>query len=262
MMMIKKSLRIALLALCTLQAAHAQQGHIASPPPAPLIVSGTVPDEPSRASLIADIRKLYAGLQIVDQLQVGGVTPPPNWTRHVSRLLHPDLKLIHSGQLQVLGTSVSLSGKVANEAVRQQVASTVATALTPAYVVRNALSIDDSPQAALDNTLGERVVEFESGSAVLTAKGVDLLDEMAARILQLRISRVQVIGHTDSAGDRLANIGLSLERANTVRDYLITKGIPAQHIAALGAGPDRPVGDNDTADGRARNRRIEFRIGG
>lgn len=262
MTMNKLSPLLVLLSLCVSHVAYAQQAQSATSHPAPLIVKGTVPDEASRASLVADIRKLYTGVQIIDQLQVGGVTPPPNWTKHVSRLLHPDLKQIHGGQLQVQGTRVSLSGKVANEAIRQQVASTVATALTPAYVVRNALSVDVSPQAALDSTLGERVVEFESGSAVLTPKGTDLLDEMAARIIQLGINRVQVVGHTDSAGDRLANIGLSLERANAVRDYLIEKGIPSVQIAALGAGPDRPIGNNDTAEGRARNRRIEFRIGG
>ncbi|MDX9836946.1 MAG: OmpA family protein [Azoarcus sp.] len=226
----------------------------------PVVLSGTVPDEASRAVILERARALYGSERVLDQLQVGGVTPPPNWSAYVKRLLSEDLKQVHHGQLQVVGTQVTLRGKVANEAVRQRIASTTASSLTPAYVVNNALELGATPQAVLDQTLADRVVEFESGSAVLTAKGRLLLDEMASSIVSLDTPRIQVVGHTDSAGDRLANIGLSLERANTVRDYLVTKGIDADLIAALGAGPDLPLADNSTPEGRARNRRIEFRI--
>ncbi|AWI74070.1 cell envelope biogenesis protein OmpA [Parazoarcus communis] len=229
--------------------------------PAPVILSGTVPDESSRAAIVASARTLYGTERVVDRLQVGGVTPPPNWSTHVQRLLGPDLKHVHQGELQVVGTRVTLRGKVANEALRQQVVSTTAASLTPAYVVNNALEVGANAQAVLDRTLADRVVEFESGSAVLTAQGRLLLDEMAASIVSLDTPLVQVVGHTDSAGNRLANIGLSLERANAVRDYLVMKGVAADCIAALGAGPDRPVADNASPEGRARNRRIEFRIG-
>ncbi|PKO55788.1 MAG: cell envelope biogenesis protein OmpA, partial [Betaproteobacteria bacterium HGW-Betaproteobacteria-21] len=187
----------------------------------PVVLSGTVPDEASRAALVASARALYGTERVVDRLQVGGVTPPPNWSTHVKRLLNPDLKQVHQGQLQVIGTRVTLRGKVANEALRQQIASTTAASLTPAYVVNNALVVGANAQAVLDQTLADRVVEFESGSAVLTAHGRLLLDEMAASIVSLDTPHVQVVGHTDSAGNRLANIGLSLERANAVRDYLV-----------------------------------------
>ena len=117
-------------------------------------------------------------------------------------------------------------------------------------------------QGVLDKTLANRVVEFETASARLTPAGSRILDEMAEAIKRIGTPRLQLIGHTDGNGKREANLELSLARANSVRNYLIEKGIPADSLAASGAGPDRPLGSNDTAEGRARNRRIEFRLGG
>mgnify|MGYP001230151766 CR=1 FL=1 len=72
--------------------------------------------------------------------------------------------------------------------------------------------------------------------------------------------RVEIIGHTDNSGSRLANLALSANRAEAVKAALVDKGIPARSLITLGAGSQRPIASNDTAAGRARNRRIEFRI--
>ena len=152
-------------------------------------------------------------------------------------------------------------GNVSNEASRQQVVSELATALNPTYTVDNGLVVSGGgAQSVLDKTLSNRVVEFESGSATLTPAGRVILDEMGAAIKQVGTPKVQVIGHTDSSGNRLANVGLSLARANTVRAYLIDIGIPGESLSALGSGPDYPLTTNDSAEGRAKNRRIEFRL--
>lgn len=255
-----------LLALCPLLVLAGLIPVAAQPPAAnpegAVVISGTVPDQASRAAILAKLTTLYGDVRIVDALEVGGVVPPPNWTSHVTALLEPGIRQVRAGQLQVSGTRVALHGKVSNEAQRQQIASTAAAALTPAYTVINALSVSADEQAVLNQTLGDRVVEFDSGSATLTAAGARILDEMAASIIRLDVGRVQIVGHTDSHGNRLANIGLSLERANAVRAYLQSRGIDAERMSALGAGPDQPVADNDTAQGRARNRRIEFRTSG
>jgi len=83
---------------------------------------------------------------------------------------------------------------------------------------------------------------------------------MAAVMLRLRGRKVEVIGHTDDTGLRASNVALSQARAEAVRTYLSGKGIVADSVLVSGQGPDRPVASNATADGRARNRRIEFRI--
>jgi len=244
------------LAACLLPSAQA------TPPAAPgaVIASGVVPDEAARAAILGRLREVFGAANIVDRLEVGGVVPPPNWADYMGKLLTENLKEVHKGQMQVTGTRVALKGTVANEALRQQVVSKIALALNPTYTVDNALVVaGPAAQEVLDRTLSNRIVEFESGSATLTPQGVAILDEMVAAMKQIGMPKVQIIGHTDSSGNRQANVSLSLARANSVRVYLIGKGIPAESLTATGAGPDHPVTSNATAEGRARNRRIEFR---
>ncbi|KAA3655339.1 MAG: OmpA family protein [Proteobacteria bacterium] len=225
-----------------------------------VIASGVVPDEAARSAILSRLRELYGATAVVDRLEVGGVVPPPNWTDYMGKLLGPNLRQIRGGQLQVNGTQIALKGTVSNEAQRQQIVSDMATALNPTYTVDNALVVGASAQSTLDQTLSNRVIEFESGSATLTPAGVAIVDEMAVAITRLGAPRIQIIGHTDSSGERMANVVLSLSRANSVRDYLVRKGLPGEMLSALGAGPDRPVADNETPEGRAKNRRIEFRM--
>ena len=70
--------------------------------------------------------------------------------------------------------------------------------------------------------------------------------------------RVQIVGHTDSQGTDAVNNPLSLDRAESVRDYLVSQGVSATRIAVDGKGERQPVADNGTADGRAKNRRVEI----
>ncbi|QID19809.1 OmpA family protein [Nitrogeniibacter mangrovi] len=232
----------------------------AAPTDAPVRVSGVVPDEATRAQILTRLRDIYGAGRVIDAIEVGGVVPPPNWKTHVGNMLTRDIADIHGGKIHVDGTRVELSGKVSNEALRQQIASRVATALNPTYVVDNGLVVEARAQDVIDATLADRTIEFKSGSATLTDAGIAILDEMAAAIGRFDGAEIQVVGHTDNSGSRMANIALSLARANAVRDYLVTKGIEGGRITALGAGPDKPITTNDTAEGRARNRRIEFRI--
>jgi len=231
--------------------------------PGKVIASGTLPDEASRAAILGKLRDLYGAGNVVDRLEVGGVVPPSNWTENMTKILSPNLKQVHKGQMQVSGTQISITGNVANEALRQQVVSNLATSLNPTYSIDNGLvAAGGDAQNVLDKTLSNRVVEFESSLATLTPAGRLVIDEMYAAIKQIGTPKLNVIGHTDSSGNRQANIALSLARANTVRSYLIQKGVPADNLTAVGSGPDQPVNSNDSAEGRAKNRRIEFRLAG
>lgn len=260
----KASLVVSALCLA-LQTSAFAQAYPAKPAdePGKVIASGSVPDEASRATILAKLRELYGAQNVVDRLEIGGVVPPPNWSENMAKILTPNLKQVRKGQLQVSGTQIAIKGQVANEALRQQVVSNIATSLNPTYSIDNGLvAAGGEAQSLLDKTLSNRVVEFESGSATLTPTGRAILDEMATAIKQIGTPKVQLIGHTDSQGNHQANVALSLARASSVRNYLIDKGIPAESLSAAGSGPDQPVAANDTAEGRAKNRRIEFRLAG
>jgi outer membrane protein OmpA-like peptidoglycan-associated protein len=70
--------------------------------------------------------------------------------------------------------------------------------------------------------------------------------------------RMVVEGHTDSQGTESSNMELSMKRAQSVRDYLVSRGVPTEIISATGLGQSRPVADNHSAEGRANNRRVEI----
>ena len=242
-----------LLLLC---AAFAVQAQV----PGQVVASGTVADEASKTAVLAKLREVYGADKVLDQITIGQVTTPANWSDYVQKLITPDLKQVSKGQLKVDGTTVSVRGEVANEAQRQRIASDFATRLNPTYTVTNGLRVSAADQGVLDRTLANRIVEFESGQAVLTPTGRAILDEMGAAMLKLKGQKVEIIGHTDNVGLRASNQNLSQARAEAVRNYLAGKGIPAETLVASGSGPDRPIASNDTVEGRARNRRIEFRM--
>lgn len=103
-------------------------------------------------------------------------------------------------------------------------------------------------------------VFFASGSSKLLARSNKSLDEVAALMQADESLKLAIDGHTDNTGDAAKNQLLSEARANAVRDYLVSKGVSASRTNASGYGPDKPVADNKTAAGRAKNRRVEITV--
>ena len=232
----------------------------AAPLPGQVLVTGTVPDEAAKAGVLAKLREVYGPDLVVDQITIGPVATPANWNNYVQKLINPDLKQISRGQLKIDGSVVSLRGEVANEAQRQKIVSNVATNLNTTYTVNNGLRVSAADQSVLDNTLANRTIEFESGKAALTPSGRAILDEMTAAMQKLKDRKVDIIGHTDNVGLRATNQNLSQARAEAVKQYLAGHGIREDLISASGQGADRPIASNNDTTGRARNRRIEFRL--
>ena len=104
-------------------------------------------------------------------------------------------------------------------------------------------------------------VYFDSGKATIQGRSNPVLNDVAA-VLEAHpeIEKVVVEGHTDSVGGKKKNQELSQARAESVRDYLVRRGVAAQRIEAKGFGSSRPVATNLTAPGRERNRRVEFMV--
>ncbi len=229
-------------------------------PPGRVVISGAVPDEATKAALLSKLQELYGTGQIIDQISVGGVIAPPNWSTYIPKLINQNLKSISKGQLAVEGTTVTMRGEVNSEAVRQTIASDFAGALNPTFVVKNGLRVTASSQVVLDQTLANRIIEFEIGSALLTDSGKKILDEMAEALKKVSPKKIEIIGHTDNQGSRAGNVALSRSRADSVKTYLVAKGIPSEIIGTTGMGADQPVTPNTTDEGRKRNRRIEFRV--
>ncbi|MBL7792051.1 MAG: OmpA family protein, partial [Saprospiraceae bacterium] len=116
--------------------------------------------------------------------------------------------------------------------------------------------------SATDKTLKFNYVNFEEGSAKLTSLSKYELDNMVEVLNKYTNLAIEISGHTDNTGDADSNQTLSQQRAQAVHDYLTGKGISAGRLNAVGYGQTRPVDTNDTEEGRAKNRRTEFKIVG
>ncbi|MBX9455387.1 MAG: OmpA family protein [Rhizobium sp.] len=103
-------------------------------------------------------------------------------------------------------------------------------------------------------------IYFASGSALLDARSEPLLDSIADIISRCPELIIEVSGHTDSDGSATSNMRLSRLRAAAVAQYLASKDIPQERIRSVGHGETRPVASNETAEGKHRNRRIEFAV--
>lgn len=101
---------------------------------------------------------------------------------------------------------------------------------------------------------------FETGKAELFEESYTVLDELVAYLQRKDDERIEIGGHTDNVGTAKSNQVLSEARANTVRAYLIMKGIDPSRVTAKGYGLSQPIAENRTAEGRAQNRRTEVKV--
>ncbi|HTF18733.1 MAG TPA: OmpA family protein, partial [Chryseolinea sp.] len=104
-------------------------------------------------------------------------------------------------------------------------------------------------------------IQFETGSAVIKVESYRLLDEILQSSIVAEGLKVGVYGHTDNVGNALSNQTLSEDRANSVKSYLLSKGLAEQRIESKGFGSTTPVADNGSPVGRAQNRRVQIVLG-
>ncbi len=117
---------------------------------------------------------------------------------------------------------------------------------------------DELPKALAQFSGAIAGIAFAPNRTEITAATRPVLDQAVAVLKEHTSVRVQIEGHTDNAGPAEQNRTLSQQRADAVRQYMIDKGIDGSRLTAVGFGPDKPIADNKTAEGRAKNRRVEF----
>jgi OOP family OmpA-OmpF porin len=119
------------------------------------------------------------------------------------------------------------------------------------------------------DTLPERIkkftgvvegIYFDQGKATIRKQSTPVLDGAVKVLKEFPSISMEISGHTSSEGDKAFNQKLSEERAASVKQWLVDKGVPSERIKTRGAGPDEPIADNKTAAGKAKNRRIEFKV--
>jgi OOP family OmpA-OmpF porin len=120
-----------------------------------------------------------------------------------------------------------------------------------------------APTAAVSNKVtfaADALFDFDK--AVLKPAGKEKLDELVTKVKGINLEVIIAVGHTDSVGSDTYNQKLSLRRSEAVKAYLVSKGIEKNRVYTEGKGEKQPVADNKTAEGRAKNRRVEIEVVG
>lgn len=119
---------------------------------------------------------------------------------------------------------------------------------------------DEVPKAVTKFTGVIKNIFFDVDKDSIKSTSKPTLDNAVKVLKDFPKVKVEISGHTDSSGDHDHNVDLSKRRADAVKKYLVDKGIDAARITTRGAGPDEPIADNKTSAGKAKNRRIEFKL--
>lgn len=228
-----------------------------------LELNGDVPDQATRQTVVdaADARIAPPRITAIrDRLRVTGRTAAPGYTDAALRGVNT-LSRCNSGTANLTDNVFALNC----EAEASAIAEIEALGNAPFSLGRIGrvdayarAEVDACNQTFLD-LLSSTRVEFATNSAVINASSFGLLDRVAeaARTCPGTLS---IDGHTDSSGRATENNRLSLRRAEAVRRALIDRNISASRLRAEGFGANRPIADNSTSEGRARNRRIEIKV--
>ncbi len=126
-----------------------------------------------------------------------------------------------------------------------------------------AVAEPEPPKARMNEDVIDlsETVQFDEDSANLIARSKELLDDVARELTEHpEALKVQIEGHADSSAGAKHNMKLSKERVEAVKAYLVDKGINAKRLTTKAFGETKPLSDNKTEEGRAKNRRVEFRI--
>jgi hypothetical protein len=262
-------------------AAETKPAPAPAPPPAPtadahlslandagkLVYSGVVGSAAEQNQIVGAIKSAF-GDAASGEIKVDANTKAASWLAGLAGLL-PAFKL-PGANLDFTGNTANLTGTLADadkqalsNALRSGFGGFNFNGLAPldAAGALSALAPGKFSADDLVKALNLMIIHFNTGSAVISADSMDILGKAAAALKAAPAGvKVEVGGHTDNTGNAEGNMKLSDARANAVRAKLAELGVAADSMTAKGYGDTKPVADNGSDEGRAKNRRIEFSV--
>ena len=229
-----------------------------------LTLTGYVPDSSVHAAIVAAAGRKFFNEKVVDNLK-NSVGAPAGFAAAVTPALGA-LSRLSTGTLVVSDREVKLSGDSFYDTAPAQIRSNLIKDFPQAWQLEADISV--KPAAApVDATVCQRLfsellakgtIRFEPGRSALDPDSAGLLDRLIETALRCPTTNIEIAGHTDTDGENSSNQALSEKRAQAVVDYLVKAGLPASRFTAVGYGSTQPVASNETDQGKAQNRRIEF----
>jgi outer membrane protein OmpA-like peptidoglycan-associated protein len=238
------------------------------------VISGVVPDEATKKQIMDALTAQYgAGNVNFDGLKVDSSAKAfgANWWDNFNRLL-PNLKDWKTGELSFVGDAITAASGLPNAAINQikslfsgwkmpvSIAGAEEASKQANEEAMKALNEAKTTQQVVD-ALNVSIINFASGSSAIPVDAQPILDK-AAEVLKAQPAgtAIEIGGYTDNQGNPAGNVKLSQARAEVVRNALVKDGVSDKMLTAKGYGDANPVGDNNTEEGRFKNRRIEYKV--
>jgi OOP family OmpA-OmpF porin len=228
-----------------------------------LTLAGYVPDNNIHAALVAAAGRKFFNEKVVDNIKAS-LGAPSGFSNAVAPALGA-LSRLSTGTLVVSDREVKLSGDAFYDAAAAQIRAGLKD-FPQGWQFKADISVKPA-SAPVDGTVCQQLfsgllakgkIRFESGRATIDPDSAGLLDRLIETALRCPSANIEIAGHTDADGEDGLNQALSEKRAQAVEEFLVKAGLPAERFTAMGYGSTQPVATNDTEEGKAQNRRIDF----
>jgi OmpA-OmpF porin, OOP family len=231
-----------------------------------LTLTGYVPDNTVHAAIAGAAKRKFFNEKVVDNLKAS-VGAPARFVNAVVPALGA-LSRLSTGTLVVSDREIKLSGDAFYEAAAAQIRDNLAKDFPQGWHVNADISVKPAAapvdatvcQQLFSDLLAKEKIRFEAGRATIDPDSVGLLDRLVETALRCPNVNIEIAGHTDAGGHDAFNQSLSEKRAQAVTDYVVKAGLPANRFTAIGYGSTQPIAGNDTDEGKAQNRRIDFLV--
>jgi OmpA-OmpF porin, OOP family len=228
-------------------------------------IEGEAPDDASRIRLVEIAQQIFAGSNVTDNMKVVGASGEP-WSS-AAHLGLEEMARLRNGQVAINGKEFVIRGAAESDQIAGDIRSVLSTDLPPGFKSRDEITVmsreekaADSCQTLMRQTSAKGTINFERAKADLTMDSTQTLKDLAQIANECPTFSIQIEGHTDAEGTDERNQRLSDRRARAVADFLSQNGVDPHRLSTAGYGASRPIADNSTPEGRARNRRIEFTV--
>jgi peptidoglycan-binding protein ArfA len=235
-----------------------------------ITLTGDFPDDSAKAVLMKVLKNaLPAGVGVIDQIRINPDVDALDFSN--AGPVFKNSASITDFTLTVNGDTITLTGTAASQDQKSTIAREAVHAWSNLNVVDQLAVAGTAPPPAPPAPAGQCTdlqpainaatggpISFGNDGVTLTPADDQILTQVAGKLKACPNAHVTINGYTDNSGTEAVNVPLSTNRAQAVADFLVAQGVTADHLMVRGLGSINPVASNDTADGRAKNRRVEI----
>jgi len=227
-----------------------------------IILEGYMPTKEDKEALLSLVKEYYPKQKLIDGIDIG-TGNPESWNELVLTITK-GLKGLDASSIHIVDDEVQVSGKIKTQKEKEAFEASLNEFKNNPYKITTHIVSMDRPiivcQEKFNTLLSKQKIKFASNKSDIASESQKLIKELSYISSLCPQAKMVIIGYTDSLGNDEKNKKLSYERAQAVVSKLFQEGVELERMRALGEGESKPIADNKTEEGRAKNRRIEFKV--